>query len=83
MTFLLAAPLVLSRNTALWVISLECSTWKAGPNSFTYNILSKTKRVMVQVFLEDSLGIQKQITAVEQLATFIKITWTNKEQRHL
>lgn len=29
---------------------------------------------MVQVFLEDSLGIQKQITAVEQLATFIKIT---------
>lgn len=41
-----------------------------------YSILSMTERVATQAFYEDLLGNLQQITAVEQLATFIKITWT-------
>jgi len=41
-----------------------------------YSFLSKTKRVTAQAFYEDLLGNLQQIRAVEQLATFIKITRT-------
>lgn len=39
-----------------------------------YSLLSTTERVVTQAFYEELLGNLQQITAVEQLATFIKIT---------
>lgn len=39
-----------------------------------YSFLSATERVATQAFYEELLGNLQQITAVEQLATFIKIT---------